>query len=148
MEQTVREQPLSVWWRHGLILVLIFGFAILSVVTVLTYSNAPPIPQKVVDESGDVLFTRENIEAGQGVFLKYDLMELGTLWGHGAYLGPDFTAEYLHQEAGITQDAIAARQFSTSYTQLTPDQKSSAAQAVKQELKENRYDAARREPTT
>ena len=142
MEQTAREQPLSVWWRHGVILVLIFGFTILSVVTVLTYSNAPPIPRKVVDESGDILFTRENIEAGQGVFLKYDLMELGTLWGHGAYLGPDFTAEYLHQEAEITQDAIAAIQFSTTYAKLTPEQKSSTDQAVKQELKANRYDAA------
>jgi len=38
--------PLSPWWRHGTLLVMIFGFSVLTVVTVLTYTNAPPIPRQ------------------------------------------------------------------------------------------------------
>jgi nitric oxide reductase subunit B len=29
------------------------------------------------------------------------LMEYGSVYGHGAYLGPDFTAEYLHKTAEL-----------------------------------------------
>ena len=66
-----------------------FGFTILTVVTVLTYTNAPPIPKRVTDAAEATLFTQEDIEHGQEVFLKYGLMEHGSLWGHGAYPGPD-----------------------------------------------------------
>lgn len=78
-----QASPLSPWWRHAVIIVMIFGFATLSILTVLTYTNAPPIPQNVVDEAGKVLFTKQNIDAGQDVFLKYGLMEHGTLWDTG-----------------------------------------------------------------
>ena len=91
------SSPLSAWWRHGVILVMVIGFAVLSFVTVKTYSNAPPIPGRVTDELDATIFTRDDIESGQEVFLKYALMEHGTLWGHGAYLGPDYSAEYLHR---------------------------------------------------
>jgi nitric oxide reductase subunit B len=121
---------------------MIFGFATLSILTVLTYTNAPPIPQKVMDETGKVLFTKDNIDAGQDVFLKYGLMEHGTLWGHGAYLGPDYTADYLHREAEIAQDVIARKKFGTAYTDLPPEQKASVSQELIRELKTNRYDAA------
>ena len=81
---------LSPWWRHSAILVMIAGFSILTLVTVLTYTNAPPIPERVTDVTGSVLFTGADIQMGQEVFLKYGLMEHGSLWGHGAYLGPDY----------------------------------------------------------
>ena len=88
---------LSPWWRHSAILVMIAGFSVLSFVTVLTYTNAPPIPEQAADVTGTVVFTGADIQMGQEVFLKYGLMEHGTLWGHGAYLGPDYSAEYLHR---------------------------------------------------
>ena len=94
-------ESLSPWWRHAAILVMILGFSVLSFVTAETYTNAPPIPARVVDPGGKLLFTGEQIERGQEVFLKYALMEHGTLWGHGAYLGPDYTAEHLHRQTVI-----------------------------------------------
>jgi hypothetical protein len=100
-----RNDGLSPWWRHGAILVMIVGFAILSYMTVQTYRHAPPIPRRVVDEAGSAVMTREDIESGQEVFFKYGLMEHGTLWGHGAYLGPDYSAEYLHRLAETVRDA-------------------------------------------
>ena len=59
---------LSPWWRHSAILVMIAGFSVLSVVTVLTYTNAPPIPEQVTDGAGTVVFTGADIQMGQEVF--------------------------------------------------------------------------------
>ncbi len=86
MTETRREASrLSPWWRNATILVMIAGFSVLSAVTVLTYSNAPPIPARMTDAGGRTLFEGSTILRGQEVFLKYGLMEHGTLWGHGAY---------------------------------------------------------------
>src|SRR5262249_2495203 len=99
--------------------------------TVKTYTNAPPIPARVVGPSGEVLFEQADIERGQEVFFKYGLMEHGTLWGHGAYLGPDYTAEYLHRLAETTRDTLA--RSGTARGSAAPDETAGL-------LKENRYD--------
>lgn len=92
-------EPLSVWWRYAVVIVMIVGFSILGLITNIAYDNLAPIPEKVIDQQNNIIFTKETIQRGQSLFLKYNLMEHGTLWGHGAYLGPDYTAEYIHQEA-------------------------------------------------
>jgi nitric oxide reductase large subunit len=66
---------------------MIGGFSVLSFITILTYTNAPPIPERALDAAGNVVFTGTDIQKGQEVFFKYGLMEHGSLWGHGAYLG-------------------------------------------------------------
>ncbi len=68
---------LSRWWLRAIAVVMVFGFAILLIITVLTYRNAPPIPGKVVDTQGQTLFTRADVGAGQSIFLKYGLMNNG-----------------------------------------------------------------------
>ena len=135
---------LSPWWRHSVILVMIAGFSVLSLVTVLTYTNAPPIPEQAVDATGAVVFTGADILMGQEVFLKYGLMEHGTLWGHGAYLGPDYSAEYLHRLSEVTRDTIATEKYGKLFAQLSSDQQSVASARTITELKENRYDPASR----
>jgi len=112
---------LSPWWRHAAILVMIAGFSVLSYVTVLTYTNAPPIPEKAVDAAGNVVFTGADIQTGQEVFFKYALMDHGTLWGHGAYLGPDYSAEYLHRLSEVTRDTIAVEKYTRPFAQLSAD---------------------------
>ncbi len=131
---------LSPWWRHGAILATITGFSILSAVTVQTYRNAPPIPGTVLDATGVPLFTKADIERGQEVFLKYGLMEHGTLWGHGAYLGPDYSAEYLHRLAEITRDTIAGKRFGKTFSGLPEEPAAEVADETRRLLKENRYD--------
>lgn len=133
---------LSPWWRHSIILVMIAGFSLLITVTVLTYTNAPPIPQSVVDQNGTVLFTRKQILHGQSVFFKYDLMDYGTLWGHGAYLGPDFSADYLHHEALICSSLISSQRFGNTFSHLTAGERASVLADVKRMLKTNRYEPA------
>ena len=134
--------PLSPWWRHSAILVMIAGFSVLSFLTVLTYTNAPPIPEKVADMAGNVVFTGADIQMGQEVFFKYGLMEHGTLWGHGAYLGPDYSAEYLHRLSEVTRDTIAMEKYGRPFARLSLDERSAASAQVRSVLKENRYQPA------
>jgi nitric oxide reductase subunit B len=101
---------LSPWWRHSVILVLIIGFTVLITLAVRSYHDAPPIPERVLDPAGNVLFTGDAVKTGQEVFLRHGLMENGTIWGHGAYLGPDFSAEYLHTLALEQADPSQLRQ--------------------------------------
>ncbi len=136
------SHPLSPWWRHTVILVMIFGFAVLGIVTALTYTNAPPIPEQVRDEAGNLLFTGNDIRNGQEVFLKHSLMEHGTLWGHGAYLGPDYTAEYLHREVAIVHDAQARERYGALFESLSEDKRAAVEELTRTELKTNRFDHA------
>ncbi len=79
--------------------VILFGFFVLGFLAYETYTDEPPVPQRVTDSSGTVLFSGSDIMAGQQIFLRNGLMEYGSIFGHGAYLGPDFTADYLHRAA-------------------------------------------------
>lgn len=139
-DSPVDANSLSPWWRHSVILVMIAGFTVLILVTVLTYTNAPPIPVQAVDPAGNVVFTGAEITAGQEVFLKHGLMDHGTLWGHGAYLGPDYSAEYLHRLAQITRNTISIQVYGRDFEQISGDQQSAVSARTESLLKENRYD--------
>lgn len=102
----MKNTELSRWWRYGVLGVALAGLGVLLWITLNTYSGGvgTPIPEQVVDPDGKTVFTGADIIAGQQVFQKHGLMENGTIWGHGAYLGPDFSAAYLHQLALDTKD--------------------------------------------
>ncbi|MGH9725864.1 MAG: nitric-oxide reductase large subunit, partial [Candidatus Acidiferrales bacterium] len=103
-DSSKRELLVSSGWMQAVAIVMLCGFLILGMLAYRTYTDEPPIPQRVVDPSGQVIFTGEDITAGQEVFLRNGLMEYGSIFGHGAYLGPDFTADYLHRAALISID--------------------------------------------
>ena len=140
----VTTEALSPWWRHTVILTMVVGFTILISLSVKTYQDAPPVPQRVVGPSGETLLTEEDILAGQRVFLKYGLMDNGTIWGHGAYLGPDFSAAYLHALALDAAETIGRQRFNRHPTELSPAEQSAVTAEVQQLLKQNRYDARSR----
>jgi nitric oxide reductase subunit B len=132
----------SPWWRVGVLIALVVGFSILIAVSVSAYRDAPPTPGKAVGPDGSVIFTGDDIRAGQEVFLKYGLMENGTIWGHGAYLGPDFSAEYLHTLGADVSVAAAKKLYGKTPEALSPEEKSAVQAQVAAELKHNRYDPA------
>ena len=106
---------------------MIVGFLIMGILTYYTYTDEPPIPQFVNDSKGLTLFTRADIMAGQGIVLGNGLMEYGSIFGHGAYLGPDFTTEYLHR-AALSSNRI--------YSETNSD--TAAARTIR-DFKANRY---------
>jgi nitric oxide reductase subunit B len=117
-------------WIQAVALVMLFGFFIMGLLAYYNYIDEPPIPAKVVDASGTVLFTGADITAGQEVFLKNGPMEYGSIFGHGAWLGPDFTADYLHRAAEMTVDYYGGSSSGAARQQTIAD------------FKTNRYDRA------
>jgi nitric oxide reductase subunit B len=112
-----RELLVSKTWLQVIALVFLIGFFILGLLAYRTYQADPPIPERVVDPAGQVVYTGDQIHQGQKVFLGNGLMEYGSIFGHGAYLGPDFTADYLRRSAesveiqlGGPGSDVAARQ--------------------------------------
>ncbi len=138
-ENKKSSEKLSPWWRRSVIVVLVVGFAVLIWMAIRAHQDAPPIPENVVGPTGETVFTREEIVTGQEVFLKYGLMENGTIWGHGAYLGPDFSAEYLHTLAEDASAHLSIQQFHRSLAELTSAERAAVSAEVEQLLKQNRY---------
>jgi nitric oxide reductase subunit B len=126
-----RPLPISSGWYQWAILTFVAGFCILGILAYLAYSEQPPIPARVVTADGSVIFTRDDVMSGMQVFQRYGVMEYGTVYGHGAYLGPDFTAEYLHR----TAQWLVGR-----YRQM-PAGALAAEERVSRELHENQYGA-------
>ena len=94
------------WTMFGVSLVLMFG--ILLLVGGRAFQLAPPMPDAVVATDGDttdVIFTSDDIRVGRDVWRRLGGMELGSVWGHGSYLAPDWTADVLHREAVAMLDA-------------------------------------------
>lgn len=127
----MRQMIISKAWAQVAILVFAFGFFVLGFLAYRTYTAEPPIPARVVDPSGKILFTGADVTAGQQTFLRNGLMEFGSVYGHGAYLGPDFTTDYLHRAASMELEALGG------------PESNQARGAVADDFKKNRYD-----PTT
>ena len=112
-----RELLVSKGWVQATLLVVLFGFFVLGFLALRTYQEKPPIPERVVDPRGALVYSAEDVSHGQRVFLGNGLMEYGSVFGHGAYLGPDYTADYLRRASnsvtrglGGTGSDRAARQ--------------------------------------
>ncbi|MFZ2313655.1 MAG: cbb3-type cytochrome c oxidase subunit I [Methylobacter sp.] len=133
-------EVLSKWWRRASVLTMALGLSVLILLTFKVYHEAPPIPDKVTNTDGGIIFTGEDIRDGQQVFLKYGLMDNGTIWGHGALLGPDFSAEYLHTLALHNATNIAQQHYGRPLDSLTPAQRAMVEAEVRIELRQNRYD--------
>jgi len=140
-EENLVEQ-LSPWWRRAVVVTVLIGFAILILVAILAYRDAPPIPDRILTPSGETLLTGNDILAGQEVFLKYGLMENGTIWGHGAYLGPDFSASYLHTLGVDAAEFLGQQLFGRSFDQLSQGERAIIGEEVRLLLKRNRYNPA------
>ncbi len=125
-----RDLLVSKAWIQAVAVVLLFGLFVLGLLAYQTYTGEPPIPLKTVDPSGRVVFTGDDVTAGQQVFLRHGLMEYGSVFGHGAYLGPDFTADYLHRAALLALDQYKAAGSDRARDQVIAD------------FKTNRYEAA------
>jgi len=96
-------------WLQGVGLVMIFGFLVMGILAYRTYSASMPMPDRVVSESGQLLFTGDDITRGQELYQARGLMEYGSVLGHGAYLGPDYTAEYLRMATDDVGDQLRAQ---------------------------------------
>jgi nitric oxide reductase subunit B len=126
-------------WRWlGLVFVLSFGA--LGYLGWQIYQSAPPIPSAVVSASGDVLFTGEQVQRGQQVWLASGGQQQGSVWGHGAYVAPDWSADWLHREAEALK-ALRTREIAGN-AEPTAAQRGAAQATLQEEMRRNTHDAA------
>lgn len=128
-------------WRILAVMCLL-SFAALGWIGREIYLSAPPIPNQVVSADGSVLFTGAQVQQGQQAWFSAGGQQLGSVWGHGSYLAPDWSADWLHREAIALRDEIAKKQFKVAYAELGLDEQAVVSARLKQEMRSNTYDAA------
>ena len=126
----------------ALVLVLVISFAVLGGVGINVMNNAPPIPSRVVTSDGRTLFDGVTILNGQNVWQSIGGQEVGTIWGHGSYVAPDWTADWLHRESVFILDRWASEGGAANYAALVSEQKAALQSRLQTMLRTNTYDKA------
>ncbi len=135
------ESTRKLWIVLATLLVVSFGVLLWAGTEI--FRAAPPIPEQVVAADGTVAFTRADIEEGREVWQSMGGMQLGSIWGHGAYVAPDWSADWLHREAVELLNLWARQDDSmASYDLLPPEEQGALRGRLQQEMRRNTYDPA------
>ena len=117
--------------------VIIISFTVLGLIGVRIYQQAPPIPDKVITTDGKTVFTKEDIQEGQNIWQAMGGMEVGSVWGHGSYVAPDWTVDWLHREAIFVLNTWSENRFQKEYSGLTAEQKAALKAELQSDYKTN-----------
>jgi nitric oxide reductase subunit B len=120
--------------------VITLSFAVLGWVGTEIYRHKPPIPAIVRDDTGALVFPEGDIMAGQDVWRSLGGMEVGSVWGHGAYVAPDWTADWLHRELVYVLDTWAKQENAAAYETLPAEKKAALRQRLETSYRTNTYD--------
>lgn len=136
----LKNFSLPVW----LILICFVTFSFLLGAGAAISKYAPPQPATVTSPQQEVLLTAENIQNGQETYLGRGGQHIGSIWGHGSYLAPDWSADLLHRWGLATAGIIYAND--PTFTQqnleaLSAPERASLEARVQQQFKRNRYHA-------
>ena len=126
----------------ALALVLVISFAVLGGVGVKLINSAPPIPAQIVTTDGQPLFTGEDIRDGQNVWQSIGGQEVGTIWGHGSYVAPDWTADWLHRECMFLLDKWAVENGAANFAALDVEHQAALTARLRKLLRTNTYNAS------
>ena len=130
----------KLWLLFGL--VFIISFAILGWVGTEIFRQTPPIPASVVASDGRVVLGEGDIDRGQNVWQAMGGMQVGSIWGHGSYVAPDWTADYLHRESLFILNGLAQKEYGRSYEQINAEQQAGLQKRLQAIVRTNTYNAA------
>lgn len=130
----------KLWLAFGV--VTLGSLGVLGYFGVQIWQHEPPIPARVVDAQGRVLMTGREIRDGQNVWQSIGGQEIGSIWGHGSYVAPDWSADYLHRECLFMLQARARQQFGLDYAELSPERQAALQSWLRPEIRHNTYDPA------
>ena len=126
------------WIIFGVGMVVMFGALLFFGVQI--YHAKPPIPGAVRTASGQILYTSADIQRGQSVWQSIGGMQQGSIWGHGSYVAPDWSADWLHREAVALRDGIAGTDPRTPFEALPEPDQARFGSMLKREMRTNTYD--------
>jgi nitric oxide reductase subunit B len=138
--KTLRDATRRHWWFLGITLLL--TFLLLGFYGHEIYRQAPPIPDRIATQDGTTLATRDDILTGQQVWQSTGGQQLGSIWGHGAYQAPDWSADWLHRECLALLELWAQRDHGHPYAALAPEAQAGLRERLKRELRTNTFDPA------
>ena len=128
------------WW--GLAVLLVASFSVLLWAGGEIFRTAPPVPERVVSESGQVVYTKDDIQLGRQVWQSMGGMQLGSIWGHGGYVAPDWSADWLHREAIAVLDGWAIAEGASNYAGLDAETQAKLRARLQPIMRGNTYDPA------
>ncbi|MDC0935672.1 nitric-oxide reductase large subunit [Pirellulales bacterium] len=128
------------WIFFGLVMVL--SFLVLGWIGTRIYQEMPPLLEKVVTTDGTVVVDEGEISAGQNVWQAMGGMEVGSIWGHGSYVAPDWTADWLHREATFILDRWARADFDSEFEQLDEEYQAQLVGRLSKMMRTDTYDPA------
>lgn len=123
-------------------LVMVLSFLVLGWIGTRIYQELPPIPDKFVTTDGVTLVDLSDIQAGQNVWQSMGGMQVGSVWGHGSYVAPDWTADWLHRESVFILDLWGNQDFGKPFAELSGEQKGQLTGRLAEQLKRNTFDEA------
>lgn len=129
----------TLWWSLGILFLVSFGA--LGLVGREIYQQMPPVPSAVVTQDGETLYTRTDVEQGRQVWQSMGGMQVGSVWGHGSYLAPDWSADWLRRESLALLQIWSQRDFHVDYAALEPDFQAQLKSRLKREMRTNTWDA-------
>lgn len=130
----------SLWMTLAVVVIVSFGALLYYGREV--YQMAPPVPERILAPGGTVVFTGDDIRAGQDVWRAIGGHELGSIWGHGSYTAPDWTADWLHREAVWLLDHWAHKEGERGYEALEEEHQAALRARLQREMRTNTYDPA------
>ncbi len=104
------------------------------------YRQAPPVPDRVVTESGELLMTGDQILDGQQTWQSIGGQQVGSIWGHGAYQAPDWSADWLHRESMVLAEGLSLEQHGQSYEDLAGLEREQVEAELRSILRPNTFD--------
>ncbi|MFT5289684.1 MAG: nitric oxide reductase subunit B [Planctomycetota bacterium] len=104
------------------------------------YRQAPPIPEHIVTASGVEITTSEEILDGQQAWQSMGGQQVGSIWGHGAYQAPDWSADWVHRECMGLLELWSQDQFQQPFDALGPVEQAGLEGRLKYELRTNTFD--------
>ena len=122
------------------IVIMVGSFSVLGYYGIEIYRQAPPTPTAVITTEGTILFSGEDIKDGMNIWQSIGGQELGSIWGHGAYVAPDWSADWLHREASYMLNSWARRDFNRNFDSLSNEEQAQLKGRLETEVRRNSYD--------
>jgi len=127
----------KLWFSFAAVVLVSFG--ILGYYGHEIYREKPPIPEKIISPDGTVLFTAQEIMDGQNVWQSIGGQELGTVWGHGSYVAPDWSADWLHRESQIMLDNFSQKEDSMPFAKVSAEKQAMLKVRLQKDIRTNTY---------
>ncbi|MEZ5499156.1 MAG: nitric-oxide reductase large subunit [Steroidobacteraceae bacterium] len=134
------DQTRKLWLGLGALLLV--AFSVLLWMGKEVFRHAPPMPERVVATNGDVIFTRADMQTGRVVWQSIGGQQLGSVWGHGALVAPDWSADWLHREATAWLEARGKREYGQDWQRLSEGERAKLIADFKPLIRANTYDPA------